>query len=342
MKQLRYFVLLAVITALLIPSTVHAAPVEDDRVVMGGSFILQKDETLNGNLIVIGGTAKIEKDAVVNGSIILVGGQVTVEGIVEGSLTLFGGSASLRDSAIVLGDVYVTSSVLNKDDLAQIRGEVIEGKQLPPGFTIPDQVEIPTNPVEGPLTKVTHFLESLLTIFFFSLVSASVAIIATLFMPKPVERAAKSMVSNPVISFGAALLTVIALPFLLVVLSITIILIPVAVILIVAFALASYMGWISLGTEIGKRIADLFKTTWAVPISAGMGTLILSLVLGVITLIPCLGWGVVSIIVLVGLGGVILTRFGTRVFSYSGSNSVSNSTESPAASGPSDTNNPTA
>jgi hypothetical protein len=342
MKHLRIFVLLAVLMALLMPYTVHAAPLGDDRVVMGGSFVLRRDETHNGNLIVIGGTAKIEKDAVVNGSIILVGGQVTIDGIIEGSLTLFGGSASLHDSAIILGDVYVTSSVLNKDELAQIRGEVIEGKQLPPGFTIPEQVTVNQNPAQGALSKVTDFLQSLLTIFFFSLVSASVAIIATLFMPAPVERVAKSIVNFPVISFGAAILTVIALPFLLVGLSITLILIPIAVLLILAFALASYMGWVSLGTEIGKRIADLFKTTWAVPVSAGMGTLILSLILGVITLIPCGGWLVVSIVVLIGLGGVILTRFGTRIYTYTGTLFNPKTTENPASTGPSDTNTPAA
>ncbi len=336
MKRFQVLLLLIVLLTLLIPTPVHAASVQDDRVVMGGSFVLEKDQTLNGNLVVIGGTAKIEKDAVVNGSIILVGGQVTIDGIVEGSISLFGGSASLRDSAIVVGDIYVTSAVLNRSDLADVKGEVIEGKQLPPGFIIPNQVT-PQNPItSGPLGKVTSLIGSLLSIFFFSLVSASIAIIASLFMPRAVQRVSDTIVMNPVIGFATSLLTLIALPFILVILIVTLILSPVAVLLVVVLALACYMGWVGLGTELGKRIAGLFKTVWPVPISAGMGTLILSLILGVVSLIPCLGWGIVTIIVLIGLGGVILSRFGTRSYTYAGTLFQSKSTDQTIQNGPSE------
>ena len=338
MKSFRVIILLVVLLGILIPSPVYAASAKDDRVVMGGSFILERDQTLNGNLIVIGGTAKIEKDAVVNGSIMLVGGQVTVDGIVEGSITLFGASASLHDSAIILGDIYVTSSVLNRSDLADVRGDVIEGKPLPPGFTIPDQVTPPDPTTPGPIGRVATLLGSLLSIFFFSLVSASIAIIASLFMPGAIQRVSDAILSSPVIGFGTSILTLIALPFILVILAITIILSPVAILLTIAFALAGYMGWVSIGTELGKRIAGLFKTVWPVPISAGMGTLILSLVLGVVTLIPCLGWGVVTIVVLVGLGGVLLSRFGTR--SYTSTFLKSKTTDDPVVSGPSEPTNP--
>jgi hypothetical protein len=338
MKSFRVIILLVVLLGLLLPSPVYAASAKDDRVVMGGSFVLERDQTLNGNLIVIGGTAKIEKDAVVNGSIMLVGGQVTVDGIVEGSITLFGGSASLHDSSIILGDIYVTSSVLNRSDLADIRGEVIQGKPLPSGFSIPDQVTPPDPVTPGPMGKLASFLGGLLSIFFFSLVSASIAIIASLFMPGAIQRVSDAIVSSPLIGFGTSILTLIALPFILVILVITIILSPVAILLIVAIALACYLGWVALGMELGKRIAGLFKTVWPVPISAGMGTLILSLVLGVVSLIPCLGWVIVTIVVMIGLGGVLLSRFGTR--SYTSTFLKPITTDKPAVSGPSDPTNP--
>ncbi len=340
MKRFQILLLLFVVLTLSIPTPVHAASAKDDRVVMGGSFILERDQTLNGNLVVIGGTAKIEKDAVVNGSIILIGGQVTINGIVEGSISLFGGSASLQDSAIVLGDIYVTSAVLNRSDLAEVKGDIVEGKQLPPGFIIPDQVTAPNPTTSSPLGKVTTLFGSLLSIFFFSLVSASIAIITSLFMPHAVQRVSDTIVKSPVIGFATSLLTLIALPFVLVLLIVTIILSPVAILLVVVVALASYMGWVGLGTELGKRIAGLFKTVWSVPISAGMGTLILSLILGVVALIPCLGWGIVTLIVLIGLGGVILSRFGTRSYTYSGTLFKSKSTDPAIQNGPSEPKDP--
>ncbi len=333
MKQFKLFVFALIVVVSLIPSPVYAAPLEDDQVVMGGSFVLKSDETLNGNLIVIGGTARIEEDAVINGSIILVGGQVTVNGIVESNMHLFAGSASISDSAIVLGDVFLVSSVLNKSDNADIRGEIKEGGSLPSGFVIPEKPSTisPAKPVipsgEGLLGKLANFMASLLSIFFFSIVSACVAMLIALFVPRHINRVTNAIVASPWIGFLVAILTIIAFPIIVVILAITIILSPVAVLTAVALALACYLGWVALGTELGDRIAHLFKTTWAVPVSAGMGTLIMGLVLGVISLIPCVGWLVVSLIVLIGLGGVILTRFGTRI--YENSENKSSASQSP-------------
>lgn len=320
MKQFRLIVLILVVAIGLIPSPVYAAPLYDDQVVMGGSYILKSNETLNGNLIVIGGTARVEKDAVVNGSIILVGGQVTINGIVEKSIHLFAGSASVSDSAIILGDVYLVSSVLNKSDSADIRGEIKEGGSLPSGFIIPEKPSTPTPPKpvipsgDGLFGKIAGFLGSLLSVFFFSIISACVAMLIALFVPKHINRVSNAIVSSPWVGFLVAVLTIIAFPIIVIILAISIILAPVAVLTVVALALACYLGWVALGTELGDRLARLFKTTWAVPISAGMGTLIMGLVLGVVSLMPCLGWLVVSLIVLIGLGGVILTRFGTRIY----------------------------
>lgn len=324
MRQLRLFVLMLVVIIGLIPYPVNAAALNDDQVVMGGSYILKSNETLNGNLIVIGGTARVENDAVVNGSIILLGGQVTVNGIVEKNIHLFAGSASVSDSAIVLGDVYLVSSVLDKSDNADIRGEIKEGGSLPSGFVIPEKPSTitPAKPVlpsgEGLLGKLANFMASLLSIFFFSIVSACVAMLIALFVPRHINRVSNAIVASPWVGFLVAVLTIIAFPIIVVILAITIILSPVAVLTTVALALACYLGWVALGTELGTRIAHLFKTTWAMPVSAGMGTLIMGLVLGVISLIPCVGWLVVSLIVLIGLGGVILTRFGTRLYGSMG------------------------
>ena len=65
-----------------------AAPTSDDKVVMGGSYVLEAGETLPGNLIVIGGNATIEEGATVSGDVILLGGQVSVSGVITGNLNL--------------------------------------------------------------------------------------------------------------------------------------------------------------------------------------------------------------------------------------------------------------
>ena len=131
MNKLFSIVILCFVALFSLPSRVMAAPNSDDKVVMGGSYVLEAGETLPGNLIVIGGNATIEEGATVNGDVILLGGQVSISGLISGNLNLFGGSASLRDTAIVNGNAVVTSSVLNRSDGATIKGKVTEGNELP-------------------------------------------------------------------------------------------------------------------------------------------------------------------------------------------------------------------
>jgi hypothetical protein len=72
----------------------------------------------------------------------------------------------------------------------------------------------------------------------------------------------------------------------------------------------------------GKRMASLFHSEWAVPVAAGLGTLVLSLVVNlalVITgewwwLLFCVGLPLVGVLMMVGLGGVIASKFGANVY----------------------------
>jgi hypothetical protein len=106
-------------------------------------------------------------------------------------------------------------------------------------------------------------------------------------------------------------LTVIIAPILVVILAITILLIPVSLLAVFLLIVAGLFGWIAIGTEVGKRIAQMFKGGWPLAASAGVGTFVISLVAGALNVIPCIGWIGSALVVMLGLGGVILTRFGT-------------------------------
>ena len=110
------------------------------------------------------------------------------------------------------------------------------------------------------------------------------------------------------------LLTLLVTVVLAVILSITIILIPVALIgvLILAFAIA--FGWIAIGLEVGQRAALALHQEWPLPLSAALGTFVLNFMANGIGFIPCVGWLVPFLIGLLGLGGVLLSRFGTQAY----------------------------
>ncbi len=65
--------------------------------------------------------------------------------------------------------------------------------------------------------------------------------------------------------------------------------------------------------ETGKRLAALMKQDWALPVSAMIGTFLLTLLVnGLGALVPCVGWIVPALVGMVGLGAVLVTRFGAQ------------------------------
>ncbi len=56
----RFVILILLIAAVIIPTTVTASGFSDDKVVFGGNFTLGSDEVLNGDLIVLGGNIVLE------------------------------------------------------------------------------------------------------------------------------------------------------------------------------------------------------------------------------------------------------------------------------------------
>jgi hypothetical protein len=176
-------------------------------------------------------------------------------------------------------------------------------------------VNIPTR-IDVPRVLVPQFdfgpIWKLMWAIFVSLVMAALAVLLTMFMANPTERVANTIVNQPVAAGGFGLLTVIVAPILILLLTITIILIPVSLLAIIILVIGGIFGWIAVGVEIGKRLAPLFKTQWALPVSAGIGTLILSLVASALWAIPCIGWVGPVCVSLLGLGGVLLSRFGSQ------------------------------
>jgi hypothetical protein len=80
-------------------------------------------------------------------------------------------------------------------------------------------------------------------------------------------------------------------------------------------AAAWCFGLIAIGFEVGKRISKLANQALHPVISAGLGTLILMIVLsGLEAIIPCVGWIPKVVFGLFGLGAVLLTLFGTKPY----------------------------
>lgn len=251
-----------------------------------------------------------KNQAIVNGNIIVAGGTITVNGEIRGDIVAFGGVINVSETGHVTGKVNTVGGVLQQADKSRIDGGVSKG--------VPQDFNWNFNPSTSPVVPAAPRQNSVLTQIMWAglqaLALAAMAVLCALLFPVPTRRVADAIAHEPVISGGIGLLTLIVTPALLLVLTLTIILIPLTLIGALLAVLAGLFGWIALGFELGERLAKLFNTQWAAPVSAGVGTLVLSLVVSSINIIPCVGWVVGFLLVVLALGGIVLTRFGTQPY----------------------------
>jgi len=299
MKNIIRLALILIILFLL--SGCVSVPMAEEGLVIGQSYRLGSGKTLNNDLTVIGGNAVLDEDSTVNGDVAVLGGNVTINGTVNGEVSVLGGYVYLDDNAVVKGSVNSLGGTVQRSDQAVIEGKsAIETPATPRITTMrTPNMQISFDPITGPLMAI-----------FQGLALAALAVLATLFIPAHMERTGKAVVSQPFGSGGVGCLTLLVL----VVMTITIILIPVSAIGFVAAGIAALFGWLAMGLILGRQIAVWLKQTWTEPVSAGVGTMVRTLVASLINIIPCIGWTFSIVLGLAALGAVVLTRFGTQVY----------------------------
>ena len=307
-------ILMGILTiALIFPSQVFAAPPEDDRIIFGETYTLESGRILDGDLTVIGGIVNIEEDATVNGNAVVIGGLVTIDGTVTGDLTALGGTVNLEENALIQGDLISPASYVNRDPGAVVQGDLIEGWTGPiRNFGIPERIT--TVPVR-PRFSVLQIANRVGRWIAFSLIITGLGALLLLIMPKSTQVMIEALEMQPWQMLGFGALTAVVMLFGGLILAITICLIPIVILLGLAFGLAVLIGWLTLGYELGRKISQsLFKTSWHPVLSAAVGNLLLYLIASGLDLIPCLGGFLVFVTMLFGLGTVVVTLFGTNPY----------------------------
>lgn len=310
--KIRFALFIILVIAVVLPGTAFAKGFSDDRVITGGAFTLRDGETQDGNLVIFGGAVTLEDGSRVNGDVVLLGGTIDIDGDVHGSVVGIGGVVSLGDSAVIDGDLTTLAASLNRDEAAQVRGDVISGFPTPFSFSFPGRVTVPDVPIvevrTAPILTAMWFL-------FKTFLWAALAVLLVMFLPDHTERTATTIIRQPVLAGGVGLLTAIVSPLLLIGIAITIILIPISLVGFLIMAIAWFFGRIAIGMEIGRRFAETANQDWPPAVAAGVGTFILTFVVdGADALIPCVGWLIPALVGIIGLGGVLLSRFGTQYY----------------------------
>ena len=319
MKRSILWVGLVLLIVLAVPAVAYAGGQLDGRVILGGEFTLASGEILDGDLIVLGGNGTTQQGSRISGSVFIAGGNLQVDGTVDGDIAVLGGNVSLLSHAIVKGDVSSVGGNVSRAEGAQVLGQVVAGQgldipfEIQPFTGVPGGVEVPY--MGGRIwSDAFRPLAGIGWSIFQSLMMAALAVLVVMFAPEATNRVSKAIVDQPIIAGGLGILTGIVFLALLVLLAVTICLIPISLLGASVLVVAGVFGWIAVGTEVGKRIGTMFNWQLHPAGAAGLGTLIVGLVAGGIGFIPCIGWIAPALVSAVGLGGVVLTRFGTRVY----------------------------
>ncbi len=318
MKKFLYgLVLLALFLLPAAPAYAQSGPGGNGRVIIGNDFTLKSGDSLNGDLVVIGGQVSVEQGASVNGDVVVIGGSLNMDGKSTGNAVVIGGVVQMGDKSSVAGDLVTIGGTLQRAAGSQVGGNVVTNLP-PPRLTVPvtPQAEIPPA-IPSPNM---HFdfgpLGTAASIFIQAIGLAALAMLLTLFLHPQLDRVAQAVTRQPIVSGSVGLLTVLLAPITILILVVTVLLIPVALAAVVLVVLGWLFGVVALGMEVGDRFTRAVHRTWEPILSAGVGTFLLGIAVGVVNLVPCVGWLAPVLVGLVGLGAAVVTRFGTQAVTY--------------------------
>jgi hypothetical protein len=273
----------------------------------------------------IGGSVQVEEDELVTDAVVAVGGSVDVRGRVEDDVVAVLGNVRLGPRAVVTGAVTSVGGRVEREDGAEVHGEVTQVALGPGPWRLRGGNWHPWIGRDM-FSGWFSLLGTLLRIALVMLLALIVAIVAS----GPTERIARRVAADPWVSgFVGLLAQVLFVPVLVltvVFLAISIVGIPLLV--LVPFALVALLFGVLMGfTGVARRVGEwavgpykgpLVATAVGVAVitAAAIVTRIVWLIPGPIAPLAFALWMVALFLEYIawtiGLGALLLTRFGTR------------------------------
>ena len=248
---------------------------------------------------------KINSDVVIEESmkvrnVVVFGGQITVNGTVEQNVVAIGGSAVLTRTAVVGGDVVALGGVIAMGNDAEVHGTLTEINSSNISEAISDLL---SDDWEG-----WSWLFAIFSVIVFMTILVTAMLIVAL-IPKPIVTISEGITLHTyraAIAGFVGLLVIAPIAVLLALSVIGIVLIPLEIVLVVC---AAVFGFIAVAQILGERVLALIKKSNSSLVRQTFWGL---LILWLIGWIPYVGWMIKVLAIVLGLGGVMITRFGTK------------------------------
>lgn len=289
--------------------------VEEDLEVYGGSVAVHG--TVQGDLRVFAGNVLVTGE--VTGNVEAAAGSVHITGQVGGDVQASAGSVEIGTDATIGGDldaaagsvvvngavegtVRAAGEVIAVGPTASIGGDLVYdgGLRRADGATVGGSVRVAADPVTGPsffdgVPAIPSWVFGLYGFFANLLLGFFLLAVFPVFSARVARRA----LVNPVTTGGIGLLTLLGVPILLVLLAVTIIGLPLALL-----GLLLYLGLLWVGGVYGRYVVGAWLLTLLERESRWEGLLIGLVVVGLVVRIPIIGTLIEILVFLLGLGGV--------------------------------------
>jgi len=281
------------------------SPIDDDVFVAGSTVTINAPVA---SAVIAGGTVII--NAPVSGDVFVAGGQILVNSDIDGKIVAAGGDIDLRGAAknavIAGGDIAIHSTtVINRDAIIG-GGNVSNAGKILGNLTVRAdnfQNTGSAGSVDFKKTEGLRGLQNLMNLFSI-LMTVGFLIIGIIFIklfPTQFfiveEEVRKSPVKNTLVGFVLIIASVIVI----ILLSVTIVGFPVALIMGMLFIIALMHSCLFVSFAVGRKIVDLFKVKLNNLLIFVLGFVILSLLFR----IPYAGVLIVIVAISLGFGAII-------------------------------------
>lgn len=273
--------------------TDHGEEEGSDRVIKGSSLRIEKNEVVH-DVSVFGGSVHVYGK--VTGDLVVTGGSVHVqEGAwVKGNVTAIGGSLHVRKGARIDGNAGVVGGIMHKEDGAIVKG-TITGKSKNASSTNVISGTTSKSFVERSADEISNMVSSFGMLFVFGSIAIALA-------GERMRKLKLEVATRPMKNFALGILGFLGFVAALIVLCVTVVGIPVALIGGLVGVLAMYAGIVATVTLGGELL--LRKRTENPYAHLALGALLFV----VLSALPFIGPIVTFAVVSIGVGTLVSTR----------------------------------
>ena len=244
-----------------------------------------------GVLIVGNADVVVPAGAVIPGPVYVIGGHVTLVGEVAGDVVQLAGVLDVGPAGAIAGE------------LREIAGTT----EVSPGATIGRRTTVTVSPAADDAAS------GLVSAALGSLVLAIVAALASRRASR-LRTIATAVTAHPVITATVGVLVALTLLAVVVFMAFTLVLIPVAVVGLLAAGATTVVGVAALGHAVGRRLPTGRlpggRSLAGRPLATGLGTLIVATALQLVAAVPLVGDVVVLVVLAAAFGAVLVTYLG--------------------------------